>query len=297
LPRWLRVFGPLAAGGVLIVGVLALLRVYRAARTEGSCFRPRRGRVAVPAVLSGVGTRRDVAFEACDRVELRGWYFPSRNRAAVILAHGSEADRSQLAPEAKALVDVGFGVLAFDFPGHGESGGRVTFGRCEVLALRAAAAFAAAQPDVDPTRIGALGLSVGAALVAVAAAEEPGLRSIVLISPFADSEEQTQNEVKGLNWLAQWTTFAIDRHYMRDGPLRPIDAVGALGGRELLVVAVVDDTTVPLFMSEKVYGAAAAQKQMFVLPSGGHANVDAIVAGTCGERILEFWRESLLAAR
>jgi alpha-beta hydrolase superfamily lysophospholipase len=293
----MRFYGSLVFGGALLVFTgVAGFRAIRFLRTEAYWFHPRRGRVELPTSLSSLGTARDVGFEACDGVELRGWYFRSRNRAAIVLAHGSGADRSQLAPEARALVDDGFGVLAFDFPGHGESGGRVTYGRCETAALRAAVAFTASQADVDPERIGAIGLSSGAAILAVAAAEESRLRSIVLVSPFADSEEQTRADFAPRGRAVQWAALAVNRFYMRDGPLRPIDAVGALNGRAMLVVAAADDTVVPLWMTEKVYEAANAQKQILVLPSGGHANVSAISTGTCGRRILEFCRDTLLAS-
>ena len=295
---WRRARGPITAGAIVALGLSALwiYRAYRVVRIEAACFHPRTGPVPVPAILADIPGRRDVAWRACGGIEVRGWYFPSKSGAAVLLAHGSENDRRQLAPQARALADEGFGVLAFDLPGHGESGGRVTFGRCEVDALRQATSFLATQPDVDPARIGGIGLSIGAALLALAAAEEPRVHSLVLLSPFADSVEQTQNEVARLNWLAQWGTLAVDRHFMIDGPLRPVDAARAFGGRRLLVVAVGDDQTVPVAMTRQVYDAADARKDLMIVPSGGHANVAVLAAGECGDRVLQFCRETLLSA-
>ncbi len=295
---WRRAHWPVRVGALFALGLGALgalwvYRAYRIVRIEAACFRPHTGPVTVPTILDVPG-RRDVAWQACGGVEIRGWYFPSKNGAAVLLAHGSENDRRQLAAEARALTDEGFGVLAFDFPGHGDSGGRVTFGRCEVDALRQATSFLAAQPDVDGARIGAIGLSMGAVLLAIAAADEPRIHSLVLMSPFADSVEQTQHEVARLNWLAQWATLAVDRHFMVDGPLRPVDAVRRLGGRPLLAIAVADDQTVPVAMTKQVYDAADARKDIFIVPSGGHANVAVLSSGECGDRVLRFCRETLL---
>ncbi|MCL2449498.1 MAG: lysophospholipase [Polyangiaceae bacterium] len=288
--RWLAIAGGVAVAAVTFVQAL---RAVQAARTELRCFRPRRGPVDVPASVAEMRGRRDVTLVACGGVPLRGWYFPSLNRAAVILLHGTEADRRQLAPVARILVDAGFGVLAYDAPGHGESGGRVTFGRCEAEAVAEAAAFVAAQADVDGSRIGALGLSMGASVLAVAAPRIPRLQAVVLVSPFTDSDEQTRVETAPLGPAAQWAVAAVDRHFMKDGPLRPIASVGSLGGRALLVAAGADDVVVPSSMSRRVYDAATAKKEMVILP-GGHADIDALVSGEAAERVVGFFERALV---
>lgn len=214
-----------------------------------------------------------------------------------MLVHGSGADRRQLATLVPSLVGEGFGVLAIDLPGHGESAGRVTYGRSERDALKAAVDYVGLQPDVDPERIGALGLSVGAAILAVAAAEDPRIRAIVLVSPFADSEEQVRALMAPSGAAAQWAALAVDRHYMTSGPLRPLDAAGALRGRAMLVIGVVDDDVVPLWMSQRLYDAVDTDKELFVLPSGGHANVRVLAEDTCIRRIAAFYQRTLLFTR
>jgi alpha-beta hydrolase superfamily lysophospholipase len=292
--RWLARAGWFVTGALALVSLAHVVRVYR---EEEGCFHPRRGRVDVPASLADLPGRRDVEFAAQGGAALRGWYFASHNRAAVVLVHGSSADRAQLAVQARVLVDAGFGVLVFDLPGHGESEGSVKYGQPEREAIGAAVHFVAGQPDVDPSRVGALGLSVGAALVAVAAAGEPAIRALVLVSPFTDSEDQAKADMRGRRsrtpWLDEAVVLAIDRHYMTDGPLRPIDAVGRFGGRPLLVVAAADDHVVPLWMSREVHDAADASKELLVLPSGGHANVDALTSDPCRARVLDFLGRAL----
>jgi uncharacterized protein len=293
--RLSRAWVPVAAVGVALFGSARyLIRVVHVAQSEATSFQPRRGPIALPDSLAGLPGRRDAVLRACDAIDVRGWYFPSRNSAAVVLAHGSGADRTQLAPEARALVEEGFGVLAIDLPGHGESDGGVTFGRCEIAALQRAADFLSSMPEVDSRRIGGMGVSIGSSLLAVAAARDPRFRSVVLVAPFGDSEEQTRLEYASAGALGQWAALLVDRYYMRDGPLRPVDAVRGFGGRALLVVAAADDAVVPLALSKEVYDAADAKKSLFVLPSGGHANIDLLVTGECGRRIADFFRETLV---
>jgi alpha-beta hydrolase superfamily lysophospholipase len=235
---------------------------------------------------------RDVVFEASGAT-MRGWFVPSQNGAAVVLVHGSSSNRADVAREARVLANAGFGALLFDRPGHGESDGRVTYGSSERGAIRAAVQFVAAQPDVDPARIGALGISAGATILATAAAENAAIRTLALVSPFADSDAQTRSEFASWGIVTQWPAIWVDRALMPDGPLRALDAVRSLGGRSLLVIAGDHDPVVPRWMSEELYDAANARKTLLVLPSTGHANFNALEPGPYGEHIVRWFRDEL----
>src|SRR5262245_9584686 len=93
---------------------LIALRSYRSAKR--AAFDPPRPALQKPTDFAEL---RDVSFGSA---ALRGWYAPSRNGGAVIFTHGSYSDRSMLVLEGQALARAGFGVLLFDWPGHGESG-------------------------------------------------------------------------------------------------------------------------------------------------------------------------------
>lgn len=285
----------LAALGALLVGggvFFALRSAIRAARGELADFRPARGPVARPHVLDGLRLLRDVAFDACG-VDMRGWYVPSSNRAAVVLTHGTGTDRRAVAHELRALADAGFGVLAFDWPGHGESDGRVTFGKCELEAFHAAVTFVASQPDVEPTRIGAFGLSIGAALVAVAAPDDARVRALALVAPFTDADELTRWQYARWGPLTQWPALWVDHRY-GDGTLRPIDAIGRLQNCPLFVVIGEQDQAVPPAMSEAVYAAAPLPKEKLVIPDAGHCQEDAMAPGPYHDRLLKFFEAALL---
>ena len=111
-----------------------------------------------------------------DGLRLRAWYVPSRNGAAVIAFPG----RSQPVPHARMLIRHGYGVLMLDRRGEGASEGDYNaFGWAGEPDLRAAIAFLRRQPDVDPARIGGLGLSVGGELLLQTAAHTRALRAVV----------------------------------------------------------------------------------------------------------------------
>jgi len=118
----------------------------------------------------------DVAFTTSDGLRLEGWYVPSKNGAAVIAFPGRAGAQKQ----ARMLAAHGYGVLLFDRRGEGESEGDPNvFGWDGARDLHAAAAFLRTRPDVDPERIGGIGLSVGGEMLIQAAAESDELAAIV----------------------------------------------------------------------------------------------------------------------
>ena len=125
-------------------------------------------------------SHEDVEFATPDGVRLSGWYIPSRNRAAVVLLHGAGSTRSAVLSHAEVLADAGFGVLLFDARGHGRSGGTAMDAGWHGNAdLAGAMAFLVGRPDVDPLRVGAVGLSMGGEEAIGAAASDPRIRAVV----------------------------------------------------------------------------------------------------------------------
>lgn len=136
--------------------------------------------VAASAATLGLAGARDVSFPASDGVRLDGWYVSGRNGAAVILLHGSHGTRSDTLPHLRTLVAAGYAVLAFDARGHGQSSGETNaLGWAGVSDVAGAVSFLERQPGVDPHRIAALGLSMGAEEALRAAATGVQLRAIV----------------------------------------------------------------------------------------------------------------------
>jgi pimeloyl-ACP methyl ester carboxylesterase len=123
---------------------------------------------------------RDVEFRTNDGVRLSGWYIPSSNRAAVVMLHGAGSTRSSVLDHAVVLARHDYGVLLFDARGHGRSDGRaMDFGWFGDLDVAAAVSFLEEQPDVDDTRIAAVGMSMGGEEAIGAAASDGRIRAVV----------------------------------------------------------------------------------------------------------------------
>jgi dienelactone hydrolase len=133
---------------------------------------------------------RDVAFRSGDGLRLKGWYRPTRNGATVLLVHGGGSDRQGSARHARMLAGHGYGVLLYDARGRGESEGSPNnYGWRWSEDVAGALAFLKAQPEVDPGRIGGLGLSTGADVLVETAPDRPDLRAVVADGTAAETWE------------------------------------------------------------------------------------------------------------
>src|SRR5215510_9329267 len=116
---------------------------------------------------------RPVRFSS-DGVELAGvLHIPDHRRAgqrlaAFLVLHGfmGSKDESHAEIQARMLCDFGYAALRFDMRGCGDSGGKRGYVLCQdqVSDTRNALTWLAAQPEIDPARIGVIGHSFGAAV-------------------------------------------------------------------------------------------------------------------------------------
>jgi alpha/beta superfamily hydrolase len=157
------------------------------------------GRAVVPPARLGVA-HQDVTFTTADGLELEGWYIPSRNGAAVIAFPGRKG------PQAKArmLARHGYGVLLFDRRGEGRSDGEPnSWGWGGDTDVKAALDYLQTRTDVDPHRIGGIGLSVGGEMMIEAAAHTNDLAAVVSEGAGARSTSEDMDHDDPA--LAKWT--------------------------------------------------------------------------------------------
>ena len=138
----------------------------------------------------------EVRIDASGDRTLSAWYVPSRNGAAVLVGHGSGGSRERVLEEIRLLAKHGYGVLAFDLFGNGESTGHSNgLGDNAQPAVDAALDYVAQRPDVDPERIAAFGSSLGGEVLLEAAARDAAHQG--RRSPTAPRARRTRSEVNG----------------------------------------------------------------------------------------------------
>lgn len=243
---------------------------------------------------TGIANLGEVAFRDQDGTLIAGWYAPSRNRAAVVLIHGTEAERSSLLFETAFLARDGFGVLALDLPGQGASAGRTRWGQPERRAIRAAVDWLAARPEVDASRIGGFGASMGAYVLTQAAVLDPRLNALVLAASPNDVVEQNwlASNYRGL--LSQVPNYLALRCYGQSLDMSPRDVIGRIAPRPVLVIGGSLDELVPSFMAEQLYAAAGAPKQLWIVPGAHHVDYAEVAPQEYRTRVTRFFESTLL---
>ena len=143
-----------------------------------------------PALAAGP---QAVTFAARDGAQVSGvLYVPDKTPApAVVLLNMLGRTHRDWDAAAARFVEAGIAVLAVDFrqravadPETAESAGN-SFAPL-VLDAEAARAYLAARPEVNPARIGMAGASLGANVAVLAAANDPSVRSLALLSVSLD---------------------------------------------------------------------------------------------------------------
>jgi alpha-beta hydrolase superfamily lysophospholipase len=233
-----------------------------------------------------------------DGVRLAAWYAPSHNGAAVVLLHGAGSTRTAVLHHAAVLAGHGYGVLMFDARGHGESGGTaMDFGWFGDRDTRAAVDFLTRRSDVDPARIGAVGLSMGGEEAITAAASDARIQAVVgegVEARVARDDDRLPRDLSG------WTERVMDRiqygvaDLLTDAsppmPLR--EAVRKVAPRPVLIVASGDKAESG---QARYYRAAApASVTVWEVPDAHHTKALARHPKAWESRVIAFLDRSLV---
>ncbi len=156
----------------------------------------------------------------------------------VLLAHGWGSHAGRLARFLPELLAAGFGVTAFDAPGHGRSTGRLSSLRDFVEAFREVARL------VSP--VATIGHSLGAAASVLGTAAGGTVRAAVLLSPPAETSSYPRRFARYVR-LAPGATDRMEAHLERRlGRLPELHRPECWPGVPVLVFHDQGDTRVPV---------------------------------------------------
>lgn len=204
---------------------------------------------------------------------LSGWLALAAPEAPVIiLTHGTPGNRMSMVGRAAFLYKHGYNVLLFDFQSYGRSQGAFsTLGMVESEDILAAISFIHSLPDTMNSKIGVLGLSMGATAAVLAASRSRDIVALVAESCPVDATRVTADvpdeEAREADQMLVQEVYGVDITQAR-----PVDYIGKLAGRtSTLFINGNSDTITPLNGMWSLYHAAAEPKQYWIVPGAGHA--------------------------
>lgn len=199
------------------LSIIALFLIYSGGSWYIASQATRAERITAKLTPASVGLQYESVYFAprSDTVELKGWHIePEKPKGVVILVHGLDSHKSDvkvgLLELARKLYDRKIAVFLFDLRGHGESGdGKLSGGLFEQQDFWGAFDWLV-KKGIAPHKIGALGFSLGGAIVLLAASQEPRLQAVVADSAFSNVSDVRTNEIAKRLSIPKWLAASFD---------------------------------------------------------------------------------------
>jgi fermentation-respiration switch protein FrsA (DUF1100 family) len=253
------------------------------------------------------GLAEEVSFSsAADAIRISGWFFraadatPESPRAVVVLCHGIWTGRRECLPLALRFQAAGYNVLTFDFRAHGLSDGRFTsVGHHETNDVLGAIEYVRNRPEVDRARIGVVGFSMGAAASIQAAARTNDIAALVADSAYATFLDAARYSFRLVTRVPQfpiapmamrWAKWLVD---VDASQLRPVDVVGRVAPRPLLIAHGELDEIVPVQHAYSLFRAAGEPKELWIEPKAHHVGARDIDTDGYFVRVKRFFDDAL----
>lgn len=229
---------------------------------SGLLFQPYTTLVRTPADINIEYV--DVNLQATDGTALHGWWLKAQGepKGSVYFLHGNAENISTHIASVYWLPAAGYHVLLLDYRGFGLSQGTPHL-PAVFLDIEAGFTWLLEQPTARDKPIFLFGQSLGAAMGSYLAATDVDMQSslngVVLESSFTSYRTITQDVASRhwLTWAAQWpAAWSMPRKY------DPLDYIGAISPRPLLLIHGTQDEVVPFSQAEELFAAAQQPKSL-----------------------------------
>jgi alpha-beta hydrolase superfamily lysophospholipase len=257
--------------------------------------------VQTEEMLSRTGaTKEDFSVRTEDGIELRGWKFrpQSPNGNWILLFHGVSDNRTGVLGHAEILLRHGYNILVMDSRGHGESGGAMaTYGwreRYDTVSITNAL-----YSTEKVHHLGALGVSMGAAIALQSAAVEPRIEGVVAEDPFADLREVSYDyagldfsPLLGRTLFRPATLFAM-AEMAKAGGFQPDDVsprrAVAVRPFPILLICGTRDHRIPCRHAHLIYENAHGPKELWIVGGAEHASALGHSPAEYEDRVINFF--------
>jgi dienelactone hydrolase len=191
----------------------------------------------------------------------------ARKAPLVILLPGADSTKEELYDQAEHLVRRGVAAFPFDGPGHGLVSFHLKLRPDEEVAVSAVLDHLLRREDLDPTRVGVLGISYGGLFAIRSAAIDHRVKAAVSMSSwYSPAGRYARQEPLSQSGL---------RQYMGDDPAAVQDAITVEGYAERVHVPVLQiyggqDPASPPEQAERTAGELKGPNELVVFQEGVH---------------------------
>jgi len=242
-----------------------------------------------------------VSFRTPDGLTLKGWVIPAAEETdrTLLVCHGWGDNKGDALRRFYFLARR-YNLLMFDSRAHGESEGRTsTIGCLEALDFDAALGFFREAYPRWTSRLGVVGLSMGAAMAIRGMAAHDAFRCAVLESPFESFNDVVRQFTRSSYRLPAfpfaWLVLLFVRLRLgRDPePSSPAHHIGRMPAKPLFFIAGGRDSWMPLPVTRRLFAAAREPKELWVIPEATHGHCRETAGPEYERRIVDFLERSL----
>jgi pimeloyl-ACP methyl ester carboxylesterase len=239
-----------------------------------------------------------------DGVAIDAVHLVGDDDVAIVLAHGFTLHWQHGAVwKAANRLNRGCGVLAFDFRGHGRSGGVSTLGDREIRDVDVVLRYAR---ELGYQRVATVGFSMGASIVLRHAGLIGGADAVVSVSGPGRWYYRGTRPMRKVHWavenrVGRLVTRTMLNTRISNGrwdpvPVPPADAAARIAPTPLLIVHGDRDGYFPVDHAQQLYEAAHDPKELWIVPGFGHAESGATETPALLDRIGGWVREAMPVA-
>ena len=211
----------------------------------------------------------------------------------VVLAHGFTGEKTEhhriFVTASRRLAEYGIASLRFDFRFSGDSEGDFedTTISAQVADFKEAIRYLSSREEIDPTRVGALGLSMGSVVALESSVSNVGVKAVCLWAAMADPGHVFSEWMKK-DWLRKMVggeryavhyglpsdyiepAWTLRSEFFDDLPRHnPLKQVAELG-RPVLLVHGDKDQDVDVENSKRLFELAKEPKRLVIIQGAGH---------------------------
>lgn len=274
---------------VLLAINFSLAWMYVSALTQPGC--------SLPQPFLDYDSPEEIWLKTEDDLQLKAWYYPSRNGAALLTLGGVGGSLGDTLPPVRALLDAGYGILQIDGRACAQPPRRATLGGDELFDAQAGLDYLLSRPEIDDSRIGAFGFSMGGVTSLRLAARHPKIQAVVAEGGYDRLGKHITQPGPGKSptRVIFLHTVALN-FWLQTGvnpwSINPRDDIDKIAPRPVLLIY--GEHEIERGGGDLQHAAAGGPKELWIVPGGNHGSNFSLYPNEYNRRVIDFLDKYLL---